>query len=456
MKVLFAAAELAPLVRVGGLAEAAGGLVSKLRSKGIEVDLVLPDYGGIKLARETRQTLDVPAWAGPMWLRSGTHSSVGKVALVGSAEIQKPNPYVDSSGEVWPDNDLRFMQFSAAIAARRDATAPNVVHLNDYHSAAAVAMGAEPAPTVLTIHTLGYQGVAPAEWLAHIVRGAADFLWYGQVNPLAGGIVQADRVIAVSPNYSQEILRQESGMGMHELLAAKGEALVGVLNGIDADVWNPATDQLIAGTYDADTVAKREASRQHLLDIAGWAGKEPVIGVVTRLVDQKGIDLLLGAVPYLRSLPARLFVLGSGLERWSGPVRAAAQSSPERVYFHDGYDLQLSHGVFAGSDMYAMPSRFEPCGLAQMQAMRYGSVPVVTPVGGLVDTVIDADDSRKGTGFVARGQSEAGFVDALHRAARARKNRRRWSGIQGRGMRHDWSWEEPAAKHIDLYREIAR
>ena len=456
MKVLFAAAELAPLVRVGGLAEAAGGLVAKLRSSAVDVDVVLPDYGGIELRGEKKKPIGVPGWAGKMWERTGTHPAVGELTLLGSAEIQKPNPYVDSAGEAWADNDLRFMQFSAAIAAWRDATSPNVVHLNDYHSAAAVALGKKPAPTVLTIHTLGYQGVAPAKWLKHIVRGSEDFAWYGQTNPLAGGIVQSDRVIAVSPNYSREILNEASGMGMHELLGAKGDRLVGILNGIDADDWNPATDDEIAEVYDADTIGRRDASRQALLDIAGWEGRDPVIGVVTRLVDQKGIDLLLGAVPYLRSLPARLFVLGSGLDRFSGPLHAAAAAAPDRVYFHDGYDLGLAHRIFAGSDMFAMPSRFEPCGLAQMQAMRYGSVPVVTPVGGLVDTVIDADDSRKGTGFVARGLSEAGFVDALHRAARARKNLRRWTGIQDRGMRHDWSWEEPAQRHLELYREIAR
>lgn len=456
MKILFAAAELAPLVRVGGLAEAAGGLVTKLRSKGVDVDVVLPDYGDTELSGEAKQSIDVPRWAGPMWSRTGTHPAVGTLTLLGSAELQKSHPYVDASGEAWPDNELRFMQFAAAIAQRRDATKPDAVHLNDYHTAAAVAMGAAPAPTVLTIHTLGYQGVAPAKWLKRIVRGADDFAWYSQFNPLAGGIVQADRVIAVSPNYSREILHQESGMGMHKLLDAKGDRLVGILNGIDADDWNPATDDLIAQKYDVDTVEQREASRRLLLDVAGWDGKKPVIGVVTRLVDQKGIDLLLGAVPYLSSLPAQLFVLGSGIDRLSEPLRAAAEASPGQVYFHDGYDLALAHRIFAGSDMYAMPSRFEPCGLAQMQAMRYGSVPIVTPVGGLVDTVIDADHSRKGTGFVAKGLSEAGFVDAMHRAARARKNVRRWAGIQERGMRHDWSWEEPAAKHLELYREIAR
>lgn len=455
MRVLFAAAELAPVIRVGGLAEAAGGLVAQLRKMDVDVDVVLPDYGGVELRKEKRHSIAVPGWAGEMWVRSGTHPAVGELTLLGSAELQRPHPYVDASGIGWLDNDLRFMQFSAAVAARRDATAPDVVHLNDYHTAAAVALGTVPRPTVLTIHTLGYQGVASGGWLDVIDRGAADFFWYDQFNPLAGGITQADRVIAVSPNYAREIVSEELGMGMHHLLASKGDRLVGILNGIDADDWNPATDKAIKAQFDADTVERRDACRADLLDIAGWEGKDVVVGVVTRLVDQKGIDILLGAVPHLATMPARLFVLGSGLAEFAGPLRNAAEMAPDRVFFNDGYDLALAHKIFAGSDLYGMPSRFEPCGLAQMQAMRYGSVPVVTPVGGLVDTVLDADSSRKGTGFVSHNLSDAGFVDALHRALRARKNSKRWAGIRHRGMSHDWSWVGPAAKHLDLYAELA-
>lgn len=455
MKVLFAATELAPLIRVGGLAEAAGGLVAMLRQMAVDVDVVLPDYGGVRLSGETTARLDVPSWAGEMWARRGVHKAIGPVTLLGSEQLRKPHPYVDASGFAWDDNDLRFFQFAAAIAAHRDATSPDVVHLNDYHSAPAVALGGQPAPTVLTIHTLGYQGVTSAHWLPRILRGAEDFVWYGGTNPLAGGIRQADRIVAVSPNYAREILREESGMGMHELLAARGDDLVGILNGIDASEWNPEQDAAIAANFSADDTAGRDACRQQLLDISGWTGRDAVIGVVSRLVDQKGIDMIVGASRYIAGLPGRFFVLGSGLEGFAAALRHAAAENPERVYFHEGYDLDLAHQIFAGADIYAMPSRFEPCGLAQMQAMRYGAVPVVTPVGGLVDTVSDADAGRKGTGFVARDVSEAGFVDALHRAVRARKNAKRWSGIRQRGMRHDWSWESPAQRHVELYRELA-
>ncbi len=455
MKVLLASAELAPLVRVGGLAEAVGGLVAALRAAAIDVTVLLPDYGGTSLRSEARRSLNVPSWAGPMWARTGVHPDVGSVTLIGSNDLVRPHPYVDSTGIGWTDNDRRFMQFAAAVAAVRDATTPDVVHLNDWHTAAAAALGDSVVPTVLTIHTLGYQGVSPAAWMSRFTRAADHFEWFGQTNPLLGGIRLADRVIAVSPNYSREILSEESGMGLHEVLRAKGDALIGIRNGIDTNEWNPRTDPHIAARYSAETLEDRDACRVALEEIAGWDNsKDPIIGVVSRLVDQKGIDLLLAAIPYLGTLPGRLFLLGSGLPGLSGELHDASRANPGRVYFHDGYDVALGHRIFAGSDLFAMPSRFEPCGLAQMQAMQYGATPIVTPVGGLVDTVVDADAGRSGTGFIARSVDEVGLLDALHRAVRSYKSPRRKQAIQRRGMSHDWSWQAPAQRHIDLYEEL--
>jgi len=456
MRILFAAAEMAPLVRVGGLAEAAGGLVPALRRADVDVSVVLPDYGDVALSREKRRRLPTPVWAGKVWARSGVHAAAGPVTLVGTDDLRRSHPYVDDDGTAWPDNDVRFMQFSAGVAAIRDELRPSVAHLNDWHTAAAVALGAGEIPTVLTIHTLAYQGVARPEWMRHL-KQPGEFEWYGQTNPMLGAIKLADRIIAVSPNYAREILEPDSGMGLHEVLQWRSEALVGILNGIDAAEWNPADDPHIAATFGSANLSPREENRRDFAAIAGWAAtKEPIVGVVSRLVDQKGIDLLLAALPHFADLPARLFVLGSGIATFSEPLHAAAAADPERVYFHDGYDLALAHRIFAGADLFAMPSRFEPCGLAQMQAMRYGSIPVVTPVGGLVDTVRDADASRRGNGFVAHSVDVAGLVDALHRAVRAYRNSRRRSAIQKRGMEHDWSWEGPARRHVELYEELAR
>ncbi len=453
MKVLFASAELAPVARVGGLAEAASGLVRALRHAGVDVDVVVPDYGGVELADEVQGTVPVPGWVGEARIRRGRHDLAGELTLVHVPGIDRTHPYVDAAGEGWPDNDRRFMGFSAVVASLAAEDGPDVVHLNDWHTAAATGMLVDPPPTVLTIHTLGYQGVMDRGWLDHLPVEAHRFAWYGSANPLAGAIELADRVVAVSPNYAAEIVTPEGGMGLHDRLAALGSRLVGIRNGIDTSIWDPGTDPHLAETYRAGDLSGRAACRTDLAARAGWAdGDEPIVGVVTRLVEQKGIDLLLDAARYLDHLPARLVVLGSGSAELAEGLRAAAVATPERVWFTEGYDEPLAHRIFAGSDLYAMPSRFEPCGLAQMQAMAYGSIPVVTDVGGLRDTVIDADGDRgRGTGFVSGSVDAAGLVDALHRGVRAARNPRRKAAVQRRGMDQDWSWTGPAEAHVALY-----
>ncbi len=460
MKVLFATAELAPLSRVGGLAEASSGLVKALRAEHSEIDvqLVLPDYGGVELLDEEQAVLDVPQWAGPVSVRRGVHPDVGTVDLISTPGMARPHPYVDETGEGWPDNDHRFFAFSAGVAALARLEQPDVVHLNDWHTAAAAAFLPERPPMVLTIHTLGYQGISAPWWMERLPVEAWRFAWYGGTNPLAGAIELVDRVIAVSPNYAREIVTPEAGMGLHDRLAALGDRLVGIRNGIDASVWNPATDPAVAANYSVTDPAGRADCRAQLRAEAGFPPDgEPVIAAVTRLVDQKGIDILLDAARFLGGMGARLAVLGSGSADLTAALRRAADADPDRVWFVEGYDNGLAHRLFAGSDLYVMPSRFEPCGLGQMQAMAYGSIPVVTDVGGLHDTVIDADAHRStGTGFVSLGVDGPGMVDALHRATRGLRHKSRREAIQRRGMSIDWSWSEPAARHVELYREISR
>ena len=456
MQILFASAELTPVARVGGLAEAAAGLVHALRADGVEVHLVLPDYGDVTLEAQSESTIDVPWWVGEARLRHGIHAVAGEVTLVSVPGMARPHPYVDEDGTGWPDNDHRFMAFSAVVAALARATAPDVLHLNDWHTAAALGMTPDGPPTVLTIHTLGYQGVTAREWLTHLPVEAHRFAWYDGTNPLAGAIELADRVVAVSPNYAREIVTPEGGMGLHERLGGLGARLVGIRNGIDTSVWNPATDPHIAEHYSAGDDPGRIACRAGLLDHAGWDDdKRPIIGVVSRLVEQKGIDLLVDAARFLATMPARMMVLGAGDAATAQSLHELAEATPDAVWFFEGYDEPLAHRLFAGSDLFAMPSRFEPCGLAQMQAMAYGSIPVVTDVGGLHDTVRDADRHKDGNGFVAP-VDPAGYVDALHRGVRAVKLASRRRALQRRGMTTDWSWRVPAADHLELYRSISR
>jgi starch synthase len=455
VKVLFASAEFAPLVRVGGLAEAASGLVRALRAASVEVEVVVPDYFATLLDDETEVVLDVPRWAAPATARRGTTVDTGPITLVAVPGIERPNPYVDEDGAAWPDNADRFFAFSAAVASLADASEPDVVHCNDWHTALTLGLLKSSMPTVFTLHNLAYQGWTSGGWIDRITNAPELFEDHGGTNPVAGAIALTDRVIAVSPNHAEEIRTPDGGSGLHEELDALGSGLVGIRNGIDTTVWNPATDDFIAETFTVDSLGGKKVSRSDLLATVGWKDTGvPIVGIVGRLVEQKGIELALDAVRYADDMPFRLVLLGSG-ERWiADRARDIADESPETVFFHDGYDVGLGHKIFAGSDMLLMPSRFEPCGLAQMQAMEYGTVPVVTAVGGLVDTVTDADaHPEEGVGFVARSVDAAGVVDAMHRAVRAWKDSSRWKDIQRRGMEADWSWTDPAAQHVRVYEE---
>ena len=418
--------------------------------------MVLPDYGDVKLQRQSENGARVsPGGTGPTLLRSGRHRTAGKTDPWSTWPAWPVHiPTSTNTARGWPDNDHRFMAFAAAVAALTRHREPDVLHLNDWHSAAALGMLAAPPPTVLTIHTLGYQGHAPRTWLEHLPVGTHHFSWYEGCNPLAGGIALADRVIAVSPNYAREIVTPEGGMGLDGRLRAIGDRLVGIRNGIDTATWSPAADPLITAPFDTTDLSGREACRDQLIGLAGWSATKPaIVAAVTRLVDQKGIDLLVEAAHYLEGMPARLAVLGAGDASLAASLHELASEHPESVFFAEGYDEALGHALFAGSDLFVMPSRFEPCGLAQMQAMRYGSLPVVTDVGGLHDTVVDADAHRDGTGFVT-DVSAAGITDGLHRGVRSLRNANRRRAIQSRGMSIDWSWDAPASQHIGLYQEL--
>lgn len=453
MRVLFATAEYAPLARVGGLAEAAAGLVRALREDGLDVEVVIPDYSLTPLRDEVSIDLEVPAWVGWARARSGIAAGVGEVTLVDVPGIDRPNPYVDADGSGWPDNADRFFAFSAAVGALAEQRRPDVLHCNDWHTAAAFGFVEDALPKVLTIHTLGYQGWTSGGWLDRIPNHAAAFESHGGTNPMAGGIQLADVVIAVSPTYAAEIRREETGFGLHGQLSDLGNRLIGIRNGIDTALWNPAADAHIARQYDTDDIGGKSFCRADLLDTIGWNDVGiPIVGIVSRLVEQKGIDLALEAARFSATMPFQLLILGSG-ERWiSDYATYMAIENPDMIWFEDGYDVGLAHKIFAGADLMLMPSRFEPCGLSQMQAMEYGTIPVVTAVGGLLDTVIDADRHRStGTGFISEAVDAAGIVDALHRGVRAWKHPRRRKSIQLRGMETDWSWEEPARHHIEAY-----
>ena len=456
MRVLFATAELAPLVKVGGLADFSAGLVGALRSQGIHVDVVLPDYGGLPIEPTEEHQLSVPEWAGPATVRQGTLEGFD-VSLVTLPEMARPNPYLDGDGRAWPDNDRRFLAFSTAIAAWAETTSPDVLHLNDWHTGATLGLADSPPPSVLTIHNLAYQGTTTDDWLKSFKRRPDAYHWNGSVNPLAGAIALANRVVTVSPRFATESLQPETSFGLSVPLRARGDAFSGILNGIDTDVWDPATDPHLGLHYDMNTTGRKRELGRLLVEELGWeANSEPLIGMVTRLTDQKGVDIALETVSVLEDMGARMVLLGSGERALADAARQTEGRFGDRFVFKDGYDEALAHRIFGGSDLYLMPSRFEPSGLTQMQAMRYGTIPVVTNVGGLHDTVIDAGDfPDEGTGFVAAEVTVPALVDALARAVRAVGSSRSREAISRQGMSRDWSWQAPASLYSDLYAEIS-
>ena len=470
MHIVFATAELAPLVRVGGLAEAAGGLVQALRRGGVKVELLVPDYSGPEgtvLVDERIETLALPPWANGTsggapavaTIRTGGLEGYGEVSLVDVPGIKRPHPYVPP-GEVdgWPDNDRRFFAFSFVVAAVAEKHNVDALHVNDWHTAAALGFINDTLPTVLSVHNLAYQGWCDRGWLKVLRNDRRHAYDVGpSCNPLAGAISLADCVVAVSPKYADEIRTPAEGAGLHKVLAQRGSALVGILNGIDVQAWDPSTDPALPMRYKArEAVAAKAANAIALRSELGLPPSSgPLIAMVTRLVEQKGVDIALDATVALPSVDAQFVLLGAGDPALSDDARTVEHYIPNRFRFVEGFDLALAHRFFGASDLFIMPSRFEPCGLAQMQAMRYGSFPIVTDVGGLHDTVIDADaDPMNGTGFVSRAVNAAGIVDAMHRATRAWQGKGRRTSLIRNAMTIDWSWDAPAAAYLDLYSRL--
>lgn len=457
MRVLFATAELSPVATVGGLAAAAAGLGRELRRAGTDVDLVMPDYGGIALIDEVRFDLEVPDWVGAAVVRRGRHLDVGALTLISVPEMARPHPYLRPDGQGWADNSERFFRFGRAVAALAELDRPDILHLNDWHTGAALAAFVRPPPTVVSIHNLAYQGIADGTWLDVIGPNGRHYEWWGGTNPLSGVMALADRIVAVSPNYATEIQTPERGFGLDGPLRERGDALVGILNGIDTDVWDPATDTHLRTNFSRTEMAGKADCRAALIERVGFPADDvPLATVVTRLTEQKGVDLLVPLIPLLDQIPMRLVVLGSGDAVLAAELHDLAVRHPDVFAFVEGYDEALSHQMFAGGDLFLMPSRFEPCGLTQMQAMRYGAIPVVTAVGGLVDTVTDADADRgsKGLGFVAAEPTSEHLLAAMFRASRAASNKRSARALRNRMMAVDWSWTEPARRYAELYRDL--
>ncbi len=477
MKVLHVAAEVFPLVKTGGLADVVGALPRALMAAGADVRLLLPGLPPIVDAvLHQRNVCDI----GPMFgaLRIKVRAGVLPFSHVPVYVIDSPylyrrggGPYEDERGVEWSDNLQRFalLGWVAAHLAAGDIDVgwtPQIVHAHDWHAALACAyMAAHPgttAPSIFTVHNLAYQGLfAPGDFsqlgLPSSIWASHGIEYHGRISFMKAGLKYARRITTVSPTYAAEIATHEFGCGLDGVIRSRAGEVSGILNGVDRDVWNPATDSALTHRYSALDLQGKARCRDALRAEFGLEPNPdaPLFGVVSRLSGQKGLDLVLAALPALLRMGGQLCLQGSGDAALEAAFSAAAKANPGQVAVRIGYDENFAHRMIAGSDALLVPSRFEPCGLTQLYALRYGSVPIVRRVGGLADTVVDASsqalEADRATGYAFDAATPAALEAALQRAVLAFRAPAVWRQLMLRGMAQDFSWGEAARKYVAMY-----
>jgi starch synthase len=478
LRALAVASEIFPLIKTGGLADVTGALPLALKAEGIETRTLIPGYPGVLDALggavEVLNLQD--CYGGPARVLGGSVADLDLFVLDAPHLFARPgNPYVAPDGADWPDNALRFAALARTAAEIGQGAiptfVPTVVHAHDWQAGLTHAFlhySGRPRPgSVMTVHNLAYQGRFPSGMLGDIGLPAESFTidgveYYGGISFLKAGLQFADRITTVSPTYAREIQQADAGMGLDGLLRARSNVLSGILNGIDTSVWNPQADPRIASPFSVTSLAGRAANKAALQKrfALPLAPDALLLGVISRLSWQKGLDLLLENLPLVLAEGVQLVLLGSGEAELQEHFRAAARSHPDQIGALIGYDEDLAHLIQAGSDALMVPSRFEPCGLTQLCALRYGAVPVVSRVGGLADTVMDADDvtiaGNAATGIQFWPVTSEHLGGAIRRAKALFHNKPVWRGLQANGMTADVSWHDPARRYADLYRQVAR
>jgi starch synthase len=486
MNILFATPECAPYVKTGGLGDVSAALPATLAAMGHDVKLLLPAYRGMQVRGEVGETAEIVAhgpWPTARLMPVKIENGVTLLLVACNDLYQREGgPYLDETGHDYGDNAFRFAFFSRIAASLGTSASPlhgwraEVVHANDWPTALApfylsqareTPFGEPTAASVLTIHNLAFQGVFPmamadALGIPPHWRGIDGVEFWGQLSMLKAGLQFADAITTVSPSYAQEIQTEALGAGLDGVLRANAARLTGILNGIDTRLWNAGTDPLIARRYGAAAstgsgqadLAGKARCKEALQRRCGLAVDDSAMlfAVVSRLTAQKGIDLVLAALDDLLAQGAQLVVLGVGEPALQEALLGTAKRNPSSVAVTLGFDEMLAHQVEAGADCFLMPSRFEPCGLNQMYSQAYGTPPVVSATGGLVDSVADATvDPQSGTGFVMRSKDEAGLRDACQRALEAFHDKARWLQIQRNGMSRDFGWERSAARYVEVF-----
>ena len=481
LKICLASSELAPLAKTGGLADVNSALSAYLHQQGHDIRVLLPFYSTLNGADlDVEPVVDLQNLTVRIGSRDieysidrGTLRTTGlPVFLLRCPEFyERPAFYTSAM-----DEHLRFIILSrvAIEMCQHMRFAPDIFHCHDWHTALiplflrTIYSWDElfaNSRSVLTIHNIGYQGVFGADILDDLSLGPGEYyvdqddLAQGRINFLKMGLLLADLLTTVSPTYAREIQGPDYGMWLDGILRSRSDSLVGILNGVDYDEWNPATDKLIPKNYTSRGLAGKAVCKQELMDEMGLTvGKEqPLIGVVTRLVPQKGVDLMERVLPgLLAERGFSLAVLGSGEPQYEAFFESLQRTMPDRVGFYRGYNNELAHGIEAGSDMFLMPSAYEPCGLNQMYSLKYGTIPIVRETGGLADSVQQIDATGKqGTGVLFRDYDEPGLSWAINRALDLFEDKPLWRRVMRNGMAMDFSWEQQGTEYVDVFRVLA-
>jgi starch synthase len=471
-RVLAVASEMSPLAKTGGLADVVGALPGALAGAGVETRTLIPGYPAALAALGPGERVLVfnDLFGGPARVQAAVFQGATVYALVAPhLYAREGGLYTDADGVDYPDNARRFAALAwAGAEIAQGALAgftPDALHAHDWQAALAPAYlhySGRPRPaTVVTIHNIAFQGQFPREELGALRLPPDSFHmhgveYYGAIGFLKAGLQHCDRITTVSPSYAQEIETREFGMGLDGLLRARADVVSGILNGVEEDVWNPATDARIAATYDRETLDRRRVNRAALQERFGLAPDPDafLLGVVSRMSWQKGHDMLLAALPAIMARQGQLALIGAGEKHLEDGFRAAQEAYPGRVGVQIGYSEDIAHLVQAGVDAFLVPSRFEPCGLTQLYALRYGAVPIVARVGGLKDTIIDANEMAMEAGVATGVQfsppTAEAFAAALRRAEELFRDRDAWRTLQINGMKTDVSWRRPAQRYAAL------
>ena len=478
-KILYISSEAFPLIKTGGLGDVAGSLPAALLKQSQDVRLLLPAYPEV-LSKITRSKV----------LASSSYYNqpveIIETRLPGSKVVvwlldcptifnRSGGPYTDAHGQPWDDNALRFAIFChAAVDVSLNKLQlnwqPDVVHCNDWQSGlvpALLSLQTKRPATVFTIHNLAYQGMFDQQTFTDLHLPAE--LWhmngleyYNQLSFIKGGLAYADKISTVSPTYAIEILQPEFGYGLDGLLKNRSKDLSGILNGIDESYWNPGTDNYLKQKYNRRSLDKKSLNKTELQKELNLPVDKstPMMGMVSRLVEQKGLDIILQTLEALLSMPVQLVILGTGETHYEILLLEWAQKYPDKLKVIIGYDESLAHQIEAASDIYMMPSAFEPCGLNQLYSLRYGTLPIVTQVGGLADTVTDASKenikNKTANGFMLTEKSPAAFLDTVKRALDLYQKPELWRQLQITAMSSDFSWQTSAEHYISLYQQAMK